>query len=735
MSDELEQAPSSIKETDEKLEEAAESQNTKASNTTNSVEDFIKDFAEKDKAEDISDLLRSLGVANVYIDARSGGAYFTDQVEITGDVVGGNQTKRTKRNSVKEVAGQILSANIEKIRSVYVETDKYQHVKTILDEKHLLILQGHRRFGKQTTAIHLLSTFNAEEIFEIDPAITDLSSLQCEAKQVYLIDTLAVGSAEKLNGYVLNGLSRKLKQQQSYLVITLENHISISQETLRGYLFHWKDLPSTDKLLEKHLRWYITDQAMLDSGYCVAQSDAVRQLLDKQLLPSEIDKLASLLAKVASQELNLEEALARFGSSAYEQVKNWFEQDKREFSQRIFMIALAVLSGSSYQAVKDASQRLQLLVQPPSKKDEESDPVPVFDQTRSQLLKEVFANLVPGYENTEFGRSPVELVEFKNPTFQPAVISYVWHEYDYLREPLLIWLHELGSHSDSEVRIRAAAAIGELSKYAFRDVLNQVLRPWANSQNRSLQKLAALALSVPVFESNLAPQVLGLLHSWSTLKNNSNLRWTATSAYGGYVGLRFPDAALRDLFAITSSGEPSLFSAVIESIVNLFASGKFLPNQYLNVLSALQEWTAQTKMTTPNQLGLLIFWRLMCEDKVRADVTEINNNHVPTLLWLAQENQIYEDLIVCLLRRALNFKATRVSVLNEIHNWLRFVDYDHRFKRVLGRIIYTLVAQGNEREQERILYKLNQWALIEPPNFAGEILSVIKKHLQSYSWR
>ncbi|MFB2770181.1 HEAT repeat domain-containing protein [Pelatocladus sp. BLCC-F211] len=732
MSDELEQAPSSIEETDEKLEEAAESQNTKASNTTNSVEDLIKDFAGKDKAEDISDLVRSLGVANVYIDARSGGAYFTDQVDITGDVVGGNQTKRTKRSSVKEVAGQILSANIEKIRSVYVETDSYQHVKTILDEKHLLILQGHRRFGKQTTAIHLLSTFNAEEIFEIDPAITDLSSFQCEAKQVYLIDTLAVDSAEKLNGYVLNGLSRKLKQQQSHLVITLESHLSISQESLGGYLFHWKDLPSTDKLLEKHLRWYITDQAMLDSGYSVAQSDAVRQLLAKQLLPSEIDTLASLLAKVASHELHLEEALARFGYSAYEQVKNWFEQDKREFSQRIFMITLAVLSGSSYQAVKDASQRLQLLVQPPSKKDEESDPTPVFYQTRSQLLKEVFANLVPGYENTEFGRTPVELVEFKNPTFQPAVISYVWHEYDYLREPLLIWLQELGSHGDSEVRIRAAAAIGELSKYAFRDVLNQVLRPWANSQNRSLQKLAALALSVPVFESNLAPQVLGLLHSWSTLKNNSNLRWTATSAYGGYVGLRFPDAALRDLFAITSSGEASLFSAVIESIVNLFASGKFLPNQYFNILSALQEWTAQTKITTPNQLGLLIFWRLMREDKVRVDVTEINNNHVPTLLWLAQENQIYEDLIVCLLRRALNFKATRVSILNEIHNWLKFVDYDHRFKRVLGRIIYTLVVQGNERERERILYKLNQWALIEPPNSASEILSVIKKHLQIY---
>lgn len=728
MIDNTEQNPSFTKQNAEKPEQLNKSEGVEKSNRTSSAEEFIKKFVGEDTVRNINEFVQGLGAANVYIDARSGGAYFTDQVDITGDVIGGNQTKSTKRSSVKEVAGQILSANIEKVRSVYVETSSYKQAKSVLDEKHVLILQGDPHLGKQTTAIHLLSLLEVEEIFEIDPAVPDLSSFQGEAKQLYVIDTLAADSAGKLSSYLLNGLSRKLREQHSYLVITIDSRVQISQEILGEYILNWNVLPTPEQLLEKHLRWYLKDQGMLDSSYALVQSDSVRELLNNKLLPGDIDRLAILLSKVVSQDLTLDEALARFSVRAYQQVKSWFSQE-RNLSQRVFMISLAVLSGSSYQAVVDASQSLQSLIKSPLENEQPTDSEPVFDTIRSQRLKEVFAHLVQGYENTDFGRSPVELIEFDNPAFQPAVLSYVWHEYERLRQPLLVWLHELGSHRDFEVRIRAAAAVGELSKYAFRDVLDQVLRPWANCQDRRLQRLAALALSIPVFESDLAPQVLGLLHSWSTLKNNSRLALTATTAYGGYVGLRFPDVALRDLFAIAQSQDAFLFSAVVESVVSLFEAGRLVPSQYLTVLNALGEWTGQTKITTANQLGLLIFWELMHEAKVPAGS---NNNNVPTLLWLAMESQVYEDAIACLLRRALNMKPTRISVLNKIYDWLKLADYDHRLYRVLGRIIYTLVAQGTERERERILYKLTQWASIEQPNAASKILSVIKNHLDIY---
>jgi hypothetical protein len=736
VSDNSDQNLSSTAQKAEEPEQAAESQEAEESKRTSSAEEFINKFRGDDTARSINEFLRGLGAANVYIDARSGGAYFADQVDITGDVVGGSQTKWTKRISVKDVAGQVLSANIEKVRSVYVETTSYKQAKKILDEKNILILWGDPKLGKQTTAIHLLSLLQTEEIFEIDPAVEDLSSFKGEAKQVYVIDTLVADSAGKFSSYLLKGLSQKLRQQDSHLVITIDSRVRLSQDALGEYTIKWSELPTSEELLEKHLGWYLRDKAMFHSCHALAQSDSVRELLNNKLLPGDIDRLAELLTKVVRKELELEEALAGFGVRVRQQVESWFEEHQ-DFTQCVFMIALAVLSGSSYQAVVDASQRLQSLIKPPSEKEEASNSKPVFKR-RSQQLKEVCAHLVQGYENTEFGRSPVELIELNNPRFQPAILSYVWEEYDHLREPLLAWLDELGSHPNFEVQIRAAAAVGELSKYAFGTVIEKVLRPWANCQDRHLQKLAALALSIPVFESDLAPQVLRLLHHWSTL-NNSQLRWTATAAYGGYVGLRFPDIALRDLFAIAKSGDEYLFSAVAESVTILFDAGKSLPGQYFTVLNALQLWTGQPKTNTANQLGLLIFCLLMHEAKVPAGS---NNNHLPTLLWLVLEEhkrakkeskteQVYEDIVTCLLQRALNLKLTRKLVLEELHNWLKLVDYDHRLYPVLGRIIYTLVAQGSEREKERIFTYLSRWASVEQPNAVSKILSKIKKHLST----
>lgn len=345
-----------------------------------------------------------------------------------------------------------------------------------------------------------------------------------------MIDTLAPDSAGKINSYVLNALAQKLSKQNSYLVITIDSRIRIARQELGGYVLNWSDLPQNDALLEKHLAWYLKNKAMLADINDLTQADSVRQLLKNKLLSSHIDQLAALIAKVISEGLTLEQALAGFSLLADQEVESWFDKHP-DLSQGVFMITLAVLSGSKYQAVVDASQRLQFLIKPPSEK-KEAPAFEPFNTKRRQWLKEVSAHLEEEYEHTECGPIPVELIVLDNPAFQPAVLSYVWQEYDRLRDLLLAWLYELGAHPSFEVRSAAAAAVGELSKYALSPVLEKVLRPWANSQERRLQKLAALALSIPVWNDNLAPQVLKLLHHWSTV-NNPYLRWTATAAYGG----------------------------------------------------------------------------------------------------------------------------------------------------------------------------------------------------------
>ncbi len=172
------------------------------------------------------------------------------------------------------------------------------------------------------------------------------------------------------------------------------------------------------------------------------------------------------------------------------------------------MISSAVLSGASSQSVASADEQLQLLISSAPDEKKSSDSKFVFG-TRSQRVRESCAHFSQGYEETEFGHSPVEILELDNPIFQPAVLRYVWNEYDRFRKPLVAWLRDLGIQTISDVCARAAAAVGELSKYNFGYIKEEILLPWANHQDKQARAAAAFGFGIPAWEGELAPQVLG----------------------------------------------------------------------------------------------------------------------------------------------------------------------------------------------------------------------------------
>jgi hypothetical protein len=676
-------------------------------------------FAKTDSA-DSTDVMQGLKAATVYIDNRNIGNYFEQEAQIHGSVTGRDANWRVSHAS-PEIVGQILAEHIEKIGRVYVEPSRYSQARLRLNEYHILVLQGQANFGKQTTALHLLNELCDRDILEMNPAIADLSQVQCLPNHSYLIDTLTPteNHPSKLEPHTLKQLSRTLQQIDSYLVITIDEYWEISQALLDDYVLTWNELPTCEKALEKHLRWNLKAEAPSTEIQALLQTETVQDLLTNKLLPKDIDRLSELLSTVVNQELTLEEALSQFSIRVRQQVELWFH-DHLELKQRLFFITLAVLSGSKYKAVDDASQRLFEIAQSCSNSENTSIVESVFDSPRRVFLKDVCASVEQGLENTERGRSPIEIIKLDNTAFQPEILFYAWHEYNRLRDPLLTWLYELGSHPNLDLRIKAAAAVGELSKYDFTAVLDKVLRPWANAQEPKLQKLAALSLSIPVFDSLIAPQVLGLLHSWSGLRNNPRLRFTATIAYGG-IGLRFLDVAMRDLFAIAQSANESLFSAVAESITLLFQADKFA------VLLTIQSWNEQARTTDETQFSLMIFWLLMH----RATRPE-GHLQWSTMLWLLwQEREqikqsphlphVYEDVIHGLIQQSLRFRSTRSLVLEELHRWLQLSDSDRRLYPILGRLFYQLMTQGTDHERQRLMSYLKRWALNAPDNTASKI--------------
>src|SRR6266545_4072624 len=420
-----------------------------ASQRQPSFSDIIEQQDEDDERF-VTSRRQSREAFSVYIDARSGGSYFAGKTHVGHDVIGRDQqtagtTSRQDRNAM---AGQVAEEHLRKVRKVYQPTSEYGEARRVLDSKHVVVLHGRQHSGKWTTALHLLAASDSSGIAEINPDIDldDLVGFGFERGRRYAVDAFRPESAEQLTGFVLNRLSDVLEERSSYLVLTVDTRVSLSKDAVAGYLITWSELPDRATLLERHLAWYLSAAKADTDGRGLADSAAVRELLETHLLPGEIDGLAECA----------------------------------------FMIAAAIFNGASYQAVASAAARLQELLEPldPAPPDQERrDRRPVFGTTRTQRLKDVGARLESGYRVAEFGLGAVELLQLDNPTVQPAVLRHVWHEHHAVRAPLLTWLGELGRHRSAEVRLRAAAAVGKLAEYDFGHVRAEVLLPWATDEN------------------------------------------------------------------------------------------------------------------------------------------------------------------------------------------------------------------------------------------------------------
>jgi len=646
-----------------------------------------------------------------YVDNRSGGIFFNDSVSIKGDVIGRDQSKQIKDSavnySIDEKAVHIPSGELKKLSTVYVAPSLYNQAKKILEDKHLLIIHGQSHWGKWSSAIHLLFILYNQKIFEINPdiKIDELLKFQPDNGIGYIIDTLIPESAEKLKANVIKELSNKLKKIGSHLIITIDSNVYLIKDEINDYVLVWNEIPNRTEILKKHLNYYLVTDDQICDGFDLIKTETVQQVLQNFLLPGEIDRLAELLSRVVRKELSLEEALARFEAHAQQQVEMWFKTHS-SIEQRTFMLSLAVLNGASYDDVLYADQQLHALIKPISAEKELKIIDSIFENTSSSRVKEARAQIKKGYVDTEFGRSPVDLIAFDNPSFQPIVLRYAWQEYDRLRELLLNWLYDLGLSIKFSIRARAAAAVGAISKYNFIQVREKVLLPWANHDDDRVRTSAALLLGIPAWESEFAAQVLGLLHHWSTLRNNWKLCWTAAAAYGGLVGLRFPDSALRDLFNIACSGDLRLFGVVNYGIINLFRFGRMASDYYFKVIDTLFDWVINQKNKIIAVFGLFIFLQLSLEDKIE---TNVSKELIPTILWIAQQSEEYKDKVASLWQNALNYKATRIFALDALRQWLSIADNNEQTYQSIEQIIVCLAVQGTGREKERLYFYLNRW--------------------------
>lgn len=627
-----------------------------------------------------------------------------------GDVVAGTMHKvvnvyTTSSTRVEVAVDQVSEPEIERVRTVYVMPRPYERAVRTLDERRVLILWGESACGKATTALQLLLQ-RQKIIFRLDPT-TNLEQLRAHEfhpGQGYLIDTLTSETAQKLKSFILGVLSGKLLDKQSYLVLTVDGQVTLDRAELSDYLVQWRERPSPDQVLERHLFWLIPEdeQAARDEVRLLMAEQAVQEFLNSNPPLRAVSELAALLKHVVDGDLVFDHAIQQVSFFALRQVQDWFRNPARTLREQCLMITLAVYNGATQQIINEADAQLRQLIDSPL-----ADPkLPQSEQSLFVSARERFrtvcANLQKAYEETNVGTTEVTVIQFDNPSFQRVVLEHVWEEYDQLHALLLTWFKRLGCHADADVRGRAAAALGWLGRYDFSAVVNNVVLPWADDERWQVRAAAALALGVLAYDDRFTSNIIGLLQNWSRAQSSRNLRLTAVVAYGGLVGERYPNLALQRLCLLTqvNRAEPQLLNAVAHSVVALFQRHQQDIEHARKVLEALVLWTESPGYAIAVWTGLVAYLRLAQVSSIEAIPGE---GVWPTLLWLLHEDEECRTRITVLWQRALKHRLTsRQALRGPLRQWLRRVDNDNRLSPAFEQLLIALATQGDENDYERI---------------------------------
>jgi hypothetical protein len=646
-----------------------------------------------------------------YIDRRSGGNYlYAHQLTIVGDLVGQSQTRTgaawTGASSDHAVTGRLSAEQLNEIRTVFASPPSYSNVVQRLMHDRLLVCRGPDTIGKATIAVHALLDCEARDVQHLNPVMDggQLLSFHYQHACGYVVEDLAAGTARHLTAASLREVQDRVRQSASHLIMTVDDDVRLSQEVVDAFVVDCNGMPEPELVLERHLDWRL--DGAVPTG--LRTSEAIGELLRSNPAPADVSHLAELLVRHADGEMTFAEALAKFDPGAAPEVAEWFAEE-RDLSAPALLLSVAVLGGGSYQSVVEAAERLQREL---LRTDRHGAKVtsPLFARARRSRLQEVRARVVRGYAGGEAGSHPVDLVEFERESWYQAVLRHVWDEYDLARPPLLRWLRSLCADRDPTVRERAATAVGKLAEYDFGYVWQNILRPWASDEDEKVRRSVGLALGIPAQRDALAAHVLKALARWSNETNAERWRlpWTAAAAFGTHwIGVRFPDAALRCLDLILRHEDLKQSRAVADSLVGLFELDPDNSSYRQRILDAALAWSAGAERSKHVRTwGLVGFLRIAYQ--VQTVVSEQAASRWPALLWLAESDPVLATGIVLLLRRGLEFKETRRASLLVLHDWTTQAGRKARLRHALERLLSRL-AEGEGRERERLCSALERW--------------------------
>ena len=292
-------------------------------------------------------------------------------------------------------------------------------------------------------------------------------------------------------------------------------------------------------VLERRVLGHAEDPESRTALRALVETTGAARALREQPAARHAARLASVIR--AGGDVAAEAAALRDPS---DQVRDWFDR-YREPEALAFALAAATLEGSGYLTVSEAAVKLCRALTPP-------EPAAVDLRFRDRVgFDQQWIQLVPD------GSGPPR-VRFRSALLGQVILRYAWTSLDGWREAVLAWLRQLLSHSDLEVRARAAVAAGVLASADHHYAVHRFLTSWAGAASWPLRQAAATALGVAGSRPETSEAVWELLDGWArggSSAQQRRLAGTAANAVGGILGREAPERAVAVLRAALDRGD------------------------------------------------------------------------------------------------------------------------------------------------------------------------------------
>jgi hypothetical protein len=614
------------------------------------------------------------------------------------------------RSTPPVLAGPVPTEQLARHREVYREIPAYAAISAALDLTRLVVLCGDPGSGRLSTALALLSAVASDRVARLDPG-QDLSVIEgadIDEGFGYIAEPAPAGAVALPADIHLDRLSSMLDKRKAYGVVLISDE-DTADRLIRGRYGHRCLPPPAAEVLASHLR-ALLPQASPETRKAVAavaDRPGVRNALGlAELRPQEAFRLAGLLARHHTGELDDDTLLAECATFAPYQVQAWFAglDREQELPQALpglrvaaFRIALAVFNGTSYSVVAEAAELLAHVLARTLVPDPEKEPGrPLFADDPTTRLVAARAELRQGEEEISGVRVPVREIRFQGDALPFTVLHYVWNRYHNVRAPMVRWLCDLGRDPRPVVWVRAALAAGLLVGLDPTYGVANLIYPMAVADDGRRQMFAATALDQAARDERVAPAIRSLVRSWGR-DADEELRWTAAAvhSYGTVAGS--VAGSLSEIARIGTTDDMDLYAMAGYATVQLLGSAD--PGEVLDRIGTWLEDDRRQRI----DLGLLAVVRiagtrtgaLAAEDwKPEGDVESGLSESArtwPVAITLAEVDELWGTKVAALIRRALDTARSREATVSATTAWIREARSNARLLAALERFLPRLV--------------------------------------------